>query len=87
MAKYEVIIKASAEKELLTLPNDVVAKVLTMIYSLAEHPHQNGTKKLKGSLPPCFRARVGNYRIVYKINNQELVVHVLAIGHRKEIYR
>lgn len=87
MAKYDVIIKASAEKELLALPNDIVAEVLDVIYSLAENPYQNGSKKLKGKNPPCFRVRVRNYRIIYQIMNQQLVVHVLAIGHRKEIYR
>jgi len=87
MAKFEVIIKASAEKELLKLPNEAVADILNMIYSLAENPYQNGAKKLKGRTPPCFRVRVGSYRIIYDVNNQKLVVHILAVGHRKEIYR
>lgn len=89
MAKFNVVIKASAEKELEKLPNVAVAEILTVIYSLAENPYQNGIKKLKGKSKksPCFRIRAGNYRILYEVNNDELIVHVIAVGDRKEIYK
>ncbi len=67
MAKFNVVIKASAEKELEKLPNVAVAEILTVIYSLAENPYQNGIKKLKGKSKksPCFRIRAGNYRMTF----------------------
>lgn len=86
MAKFEILVKASAEKELLKLPKDVVAELLAVIYQLAENPYPDGARKLKGKKPPCFRVRVGNYRVIYEIKNQQLLVHILAIGHRKDIY-
>ncbi|GAB6142081.1 type II toxin-antitoxin system RelE/ParE family toxin [Methylosoma difficile] len=86
MAKFEILVKASAEKELLKLPKNVVAELLTAIYQLADKPYPDGAKKLKGRKPPCFRVRVGNYRIIYEIQNQQLLVHILAVGHRKDIY-
>ncbi|MEI6747087.1 MAG: type II toxin-antitoxin system RelE/ParE family toxin [Methylococcaceae bacterium] len=60
-----------------------------MIYSLAENPYQDGIKKLKGKkkTSPCFRIRAGNYRILYEVNNHKLIVHVIAVGDRKEIYK
>ncbi len=91
MAKFNVVIKASAEKELEKLPNVAVAvaEILTVIYSLAENPYQNGIKKLKGKSKksPFFRIRAGNYRILYEVNNVELIVHIIAVGDRKEIYK
>ncbi|MFZ2451167.1 MAG: type II toxin-antitoxin system RelE/ParE family toxin [Methylovulum miyakonense] len=86
MAKFEIFFKPSAEKELLKLPNPVVAELLATIYQLADNPYPDGAKKLKGRKPPCFRVRVGNYRIIYEIKNQQLLVHILAVGHRKDIY-
>ncbi|MDD5228141.1 MAG: type II toxin-antitoxin system RelE/ParE family toxin [Methylococcales bacterium] len=89
MAKFKVVIKASAEKELEKLPNTEIAQVLDVIYSLAENPYRDGIKKLKGKKKksPCFRIRAGNYRILYEVNNHKLIVHVIAVGDRKEIYK
>ncbi len=89
MEKFKIIIKVSAEKELEKLPNSVIAEILDAIYKLAENPYPNHTKKLKGKnkTTPCFRIRVGNYRILYEVNNGKLIVHVISIGHRKDIYK
>lgn len=89
MAKFNVVINASAEKELEKLPNVAVAEILNVIYSLAENPYQDGIKKLKGKkkTSPCFRIRADNYRVLYEVNNDKLIVHVVAIGDRKEIYK
>ncbi len=89
MAKFKVVIKTSAEKELEKLPNAEIAQILDVIDSLAENPYQDGIKKLKGKkkMSPCFRIRAGNYRILYEVNNHKLIVHVIAVGDRKEIYK
>ncbi|MEI6706939.1 MAG: type II toxin-antitoxin system RelE/ParE family toxin [Methylococcales bacterium] len=54
---------------------------------LAINPYPANTKKLKGSAKACFRVRTGNYRIIYEVHNQELIIEVIEVGHRKDIYR
>jgi mRNA interferase RelE/StbE len=60
-------------------------RLVTVIRSLAEEPYQG--KKLKGVLANRYSLRVGNYRIIYRIFKDRLVVFVIDIGHRREIYR
>lgn len=87
MALYKITFKTSAEKDLRKLPKTVILTVLAMIDDLAVNPYPAGIKKLKGTDKPCFRSRTGDYRIIYEVNNQELIIHIIEIGHRKEIYR
>ena len=56
----------------------------TAIFSLAENPRPNGYRKLKGR--PGYRLRVADYRIIYDIIDNDLIVNVINIGHRKDIY-
>lgn len=60
-------------------------RFITVIQSLAEEPYQG--KKLKGELAARYSLRVGNYRIVYRIFKDRLVIFVIDIGHRRDIYR
>jgi mRNA interferase RelE/StbE len=86
VAKYEVFIKPSAAKEL-----EVVGtkkdrqRIIARIRQLTENPHPPGFQKLSGA--DKYRIRYGNYRIVYSINDDELSVEVVKIGHRREVYR
>lgn len=85
MAKYKIKIKVSAVKELNTLPKKDLQKVVTKIRSLSSNPHPAGCEKLSGE--EKYRVRQGNYRIIYTIENKQLIVIVVKIGHRKDVYK
>ena len=82
---YSVRIKGSAAKELARLPRDVRERLVDAIDSLAETPLAGSA--LKGQLLGLRRWRVGNYRIVYEVREEELVVLVIRVGHRQAVYR
>lgn len=87
MARYRLLIKASAAKELESLPTKKVRQqVATRIQSLTEDPRAPGCEKLSGSRE-LYRVRQGVFRVVYSISDEELIVHVIKVGHRKEVYR
>ena len=84
---YGISINPSALKELSKLPKAVVKKTEKAISALAENPRPDGVKKLKGSDDDLYRIRVGDYRIIYAIEDEIKVIDILRIGHRKDIYR
>ncbi|MFZ4503892.1 MAG: type II toxin-antitoxin system RelE family toxin [Methylovulum sp.] len=86
MACYSVEIKKSAQKTLLGLPAQIVENITLIIDSLIENPKPHGSKKLAGA-DNTYRIRSGDYRIIYTVFNSELIVEVIKVGHRKEIYR
>jgi mRNA interferase RelE/StbE len=83
---YSVIIEKPALKSLATIPDKDAKKITKAIDELADNPRPNGIKKLKGS-DDFYRIKVGNYRVIYEINDGELVIVVVEIGHRKEVYK
>jgi mRNA interferase RelE/StbE len=85
MSKYNVLLTKSAEKELYRLPQTVIKKLVATIGALADNPRPVGCKKLKG-FKNLWRIRIGNYRIIYAIEEVILLVEVRAIGDRKDIY-
>jgi len=84
MAKYTVRLTKKAEKQLDKLPDNKVMPILRAMEQLAVQPRPPGCKKLRGR--PAYRIRKGQYRIIYEIFDRELVIDVIAIGHRKEVY-
>lgn len=86
MACYNVIIKASAKKELAALPKPVVARMVAVIEALAVEPRPNGVRKLTGT-NNIYRVRVADYRVVYRIEDDTLIIEVVRVAHRKEVYR
>ena len=86
MACYSVEVKKSAQKTLLELPAEVVQNITKIIDSLVENPKPNGSKKLTGS-DSTYRIRSGDYRMIYSVFNTKLIVEVIKIGHRKDVYR
>lgn len=85
---YAIVIKTSAQKELLGLAKNIAAKVIAAIDKLSQNPRPIGVKKLKGSKENDFyRIRVTDYRIIYTIEEEVRIIEILKIGHRKEIYR
>ncbi|MCF8232442.1 MAG: type II toxin-antitoxin system RelE/ParE family toxin [Bacteroidales bacterium] len=85
MADYTVRLTRKAEKQLDKIPYEDVRKILNAIGYLAHHPRPQGSKKLKDR--EAYRIRQGDYRIIYEIYDKLLVIEVIAIGHRKDIYR
>jgi mRNA interferase RelE/StbE len=83
---YSVLYKKSAEKELLSLPKEAALKIRKAINLLAANPYPKGYKKLAGHFN-AYRIRIGNYRVIYSIENKELLIIVIKIAHHKEVYR
>lgn len=83
--QYQLVIKRSAEKELAALPVDIRKRIIARLLALEENPRPSGIKKLQGE--DAYRLRVGDYRVLYTIDDEELIVTVYAIGHRREVYR
>ncbi|MDD5359785.1 MAG: type II toxin-antitoxin system RelE/ParE family toxin [Sulfurovaceae bacterium] len=84
MADYKIEIKKSAQKEIKNLPNKELKKVIDKIASLAHEPRPAGCKKLSGE--EKYRIRVGSYRVLYGIEDDILVIYVVKVGHRKDVY-
>ena len=87
MATYSVRIKTSAIKEIQAIPTKRERqRIVRRISALAEDPRPSGCQKLAGG-SNRFRVRQGRYRIVYSVEDSELVVEVVRVGHRKDVYR
>lgn len=85
MAAYQVLLSKAARKQLNTFPVFIHNKIIEDIATLAETPRPAGCKKLKGQ-KNAWRIRVGDYRVIYEIEDKQLRILVIAIGHRKDIY-
>ena len=83
---YQVLIPRPAQKQLNNLPKDIGDRMIEKILLLAEEPRPSGTKKLKG-YENEYRIRVGDYRVRYEIDDDELIAIVLSRRHRKDVYR
>ena len=86
MARYDLRIKASVAKDLRGVPRADVRRILTRIEALREDPRAPGCEKLTGG-GELYRVRQGVYRIVYAIDDECVVVEVIRVGHRGEVYR
>jgi mRNA interferase RelE/StbE len=85
VANYNVLIKRSAAKELERLPEKIRRQVISRISTLAAQPRPIGCEKLTGE--DLYRIRLGDYRIVYSILDTELIVHIIRIANRRDVYR
>ena len=83
---YEVIVQPSAARELRKLPKEIRRRIGKKIDELAENPRPPDAKALAGA-EGFLRVRAGEYRIVYTIKDRELIVLVIRIGHRRDVYR
>ena len=86
MAGYNILISASAEKALKKVPKKDRIKIVRFIQTLAISPFPQGVRKLIGE-QNVYRVRQGNYRVIYELKNKKLIILILKIGHRKDIYR
>jgi len=86
VGRYRILIKPTARKELLAVPTKKDRqRLIRRIEQLAEEPRPAGSQKLSGH--DRYRIRQGQYRVVYEIRDRELVVVVVKLGHRREVYR
>jgi mRNA interferase RelE/StbE len=85
MASYEIVFKTSVAKDLRRIPNHDVKRILDRIDALTENPRPEGCVKLSGL--ERYRVRQGVYRIVYEISDTELIVQVVKVAHRREVYQ
>ena len=85
MSIYRVALTSSTEKELHRLPTKVIARIIPRLEQLASAPRPPGCKKLKGG-DKEWRIRVGDYRIVYVIDDSARTVDVTRVAHRREVY-
>jgi mRNA interferase RelE/StbE len=83
---YKVALSKSAERELASLPKNIIKKIIAILVSFESNPRPSGCKKLKG-FANLWRVRVGNYRIIYSIDDSITLVDVREIGDRKDIYK
>ena len=81
---YEVQIERTAQKQLQKIPAPHFNRIIKAIYGLGANPRPHGSKKLSGR--DGYRIRIGDYRVIYLIEDAVLKVFVIEIGHRKEIY-
>jgi len=83
---YSILYKKSAEKDLRKLPQLIRIAIVRKIQSLANNPQPNGSVKLRGA-SNLYRIRHADYRIIYSVDSGELVIIVIKVAHRKEVYR
>ena len=86
MARFELRIKPSVAKDLRGIPKADVRRILVRIEALRDDPRAPGCEKLAGG-SELYRVRQGTYRVVYAIHDEQVVVEVIRVGHRGEVYR
>ena len=85
MAKYEIVLRKSVRKDLEPIPKRDVQRILADIADLANDPRPPQSRKISGS--EKYRLRCGVYRVLYEIQDAVLIVCIVKVGHRREVYR
>jgi len=85
MGRFEIQFRASVEKELKKIPQKDQIRILQSIALLSSDPHPPASKKLSGQ--DRYRLRQGDYRILYEIFDQQLVIVIVKVGHRRDVYK
>ena len=86
MANYEIEVSSTAEKQLRKLSQKDQISILKRIQELSGEPRPNHSRKLRGQ-KNLYRVRVGNYRILYSIEDRRLTIIILKVGRRRDVYR
>lgn len=86
MARYELRFKASVAKDLRGIPKADVRRILTRIEALRDDPRAPGCEKLAGN-EELYRVRQGIYRVVYGIHDEQVIMEVIRVGHRRDVDR
>jgi mRNA interferase RelE/StbE len=83
---YRILISKSAEKDLKRLTSSVFKRIVPKIDKLADNPKPSGCKKLKGSNQNLWRIRIGDYRVIYSIEEEIKVIDIRRVRHRRDVY-
>ena len=86
MAQYKIEISATAERQLKKIRREDHVSILRSISLLGGDPRPDGCRKMSG-YDDIYRIRIGKYRVIYEIDGKRIIVIILKIGHRREIYR
>lgn len=86
MASYRIEVSATAEKQIKKLRHEDRVRVVKVVQSLADEPRPSGCRKLQG-YDDVYRIRIGRYRVLYSIDGRRIVVTVLKVSHRGDVYR
>lgn len=86
MTSYEIEITRAAESQLRKLERRHRSRILQAVRALADGPRPRGARKLHGFVD-VFRIRVGRYRVLYEVADRRLIVMILKVGHRRDVYR
>ena len=82
---FRIRFKSSVKKDLRSIPKQDVQRILNALERLADDPNPSNSKPLTGR--DAWRLRVGQYRAIYTINEQEIVIEIIKVAHRKNVYR
>jgi len=85
VAKYELVVRPSVSKDTKAIPSNDLKRILLKMKALCDNPRPPGSVKLSGK--EYYRIRHGDYRIIYEIEDNHLIVVVVKVGHRREVYR
>jgi len=85
MGSYNIEWKHSAARELRKLPREAVLRILQAVEQLATEPYPHGVRKLVGA-QHTYRIRVGDYRVVYNVVSSTLIIQIVRVGHRRDVY-
>ncbi len=83
---YLITFKRSAEKEIQKLPNQIIKRLSVAIDGLSSNPRPSGCKKLEGQKESLWRIRIGEYRVIYSIEDTIKIIEIRRVGHRKDVY-
>lgn len=84
---HEVVLAAQAERDLKRLPAALFRRVIAAVRALAATPRPPGARKLHGSGRDDYRIRVGDYRVLYEVDDAACTVRIMRVRHRREAYR
>lgn len=85
MSKYKIEYSEDSTKELRKIQKNDVRKIIAKIESLGDDPFPLGNKKIKGKLK-LWRIRVGDYRVIYSVEHQKLIIEIIRVRNRKDVY-
>ena len=85
MADYSITFARSARRELEALPNSLIIRIFSKIEALSIEPRPNGCRKLQGFIN-LWRIRIGDYRVIYSIDDSTETIDIVAVRHRREAY-
>jgi len=86
MVSYKIEWRRSIKKDLKGISKSEIPKIIGAVQSLSEEPRPTGSKKLSGS-EFTYRIRIGNYRVIYEIHDETILIEVVKLEHRKDVYK